>query len=62
MVLLAALGKRARWCHGIATDPVRLHAWLAGRNGDPVEEPSSTALYTVINQPWTKNAKEINSE
>jgi hypothetical protein len=57
-VLLAAAGKRTRWCHGIATDPVRLHAWVAGRNGDPIEEPSSTARYTVINEPWTKSVKK----
>lgn len=57
-VLLALAGKRARWCHGIATDPVRLHAWIAGRNGDPIEEPSSTARYTVINQPMDQRSKE----
>jgi hypothetical protein len=50
-VLLAATGRHATWCHGIALDPVRLHAWIAARNGDPLEEPPSTTRYTVINQP-----------
>lgn len=50
-VLLAVAGKRAKWCHGIATDPVRLHAWISGCNGNTIEEPSSTARYRVINQP-----------
>jgi hypothetical protein len=48
-LLLAAAGKRATWCHGIATDPVRLHAWIAGRDGDPIDEPPSTHRYTMIN-------------
>jgi hypothetical protein len=48
-LLLAAIGKRATWCHGIATDPVRLHAWIAGSDGDPIDEPPSTHRYTMIN-------------
>lgn len=48
-LLLAVAGKRATWCHGIATDPVRLHAWIAGRDGDPIDEPPSTHRYTMIN-------------
>lgn len=48
-VLLAVAGRHATWCHGIALDPVRLHAWIAARNGDPLEEPPSTTQYTVIN-------------
>jgi hypothetical protein len=49
MVLLAAAGTRAAWCHGIASDPVRLHAWIAARTGDPIEEPASTTQYIKIN-------------
>jgi hypothetical protein len=48
IVLLAAAGRRATWCHGIATDPVRLHAWLADRDGRAVEEPADTDQYTLI--------------
>jgi hypothetical protein len=48
-VLLAVMGKRVSWRHGIAVDPVRLHAWIADRAGKPVEEPANTAQYTVIN-------------
>ncbi|MGH3907812.1 MAG: lasso peptide biosynthesis B2 protein, partial [Pseudonocardiaceae bacterium] len=43
-VLLAAAGRRAEWRHGVATDPVRLHAWIADHTGAPVEEPADTAL------------------
>ncbi|MEU1674813.1 lasso peptide biosynthesis B2 protein [Streptomyces roseifaciens] len=50
-VLLAATGRRAEWRHGVGTDPVRLHAWIADRNGAPVEEPEDTALYTVTYTP-----------
>ncbi|MBN9739479.1 MULTISPECIES: lasso peptide biosynthesis B2 protein [unclassified Pseudonocardia] len=28
MLALAVNGRRAGWCHGIAADPIRLHAWL----------------------------------
>lgn len=44
-VLLAVIGHRAEWRHGVATDPVRLHAWIADRAGEPVEEPDETSLY-----------------
>lgn len=43
-LLLAAAGQRAEWRHGVATDPVRLHAWIADRRGVPVEELPDTAL------------------
>ncbi|WP_431047127.1 lasso peptide biosynthesis B2 protein [Streptomyces sp. P1-3] len=50
-VLLALAGRRAEWRHGVATDPVRLHAWIADSAGHPVEEPADTALYTPTYTP-----------
>ncbi|MGW0712339.1 lasso peptide biosynthesis B2 protein [Streptomyces sp. NPDC002643] len=50
-VLLAMAGRRAEWRHGVATDPVRLHAWIADTEGEPVEEPADTALYTATYTP-----------
>ncbi|MGK5533310.1 lasso peptide biosynthesis B2 protein [Streptomyces sp. URMC 129] len=50
-VLLALAGRRAEWRHGVATDPVRLHAWIADPEGTPVEEPADTALYTPVCTP-----------
>lgn len=44
---LALAGRHAEWCHGVATDPVRLHAWLQV-DGVPVEEPDSTHRYAPI--------------
>lgn len=44
---LALSGRHAGWRHGIAGDPVRMHAWIdvAGR---PVGEPPSTSRYTPL--------------
>ncbi|MFI1253255.1 lasso peptide biosynthesis B2 protein [Streptomyces netropsis] len=50
-LLLAASGRRAEWRHGIATDPVRLHAWIEDAAGQPVEEPADTSLYVVTYTP-----------
>ncbi|GHB32490.1 lasso peptide biosynthesis B2 protein [Streptomyces chryseus] len=50
-VLLAATGARGEWRHGVAGDPVRLHAWIVDRQGRPVEEPEDTALYAVTYTP-----------
>ncbi|MEU7638779.1 lasso peptide biosynthesis B2 protein [Streptomyces sp. NPDC039016] len=50
-VLLALAGRRAEWRHGLATDPVRLHAWLVDAQGKPVEEPQDTLLYTPTYTP-----------
>lgn len=50
-LLLAFAGRRAEWRHGVATDPVRLHAWIADPEGAPVEEPADTALYTPTYTP-----------
>ncbi|MGX1794620.1 lasso peptide biosynthesis B2 protein [Streptomyces albidoflavus] len=46
-VALAVAGRGAHWHHGVATDPVRLHAWIASPDGNPVEEPPSTGAYTT---------------
>ncbi|MFF3256433.1 lasso peptide biosynthesis B2 protein [Actinacidiphila glaucinigra] len=50
-LLLAATGHRAEWRHGVSTDPVRLHAWVADPHGRPVEEPEDTSLYAVTYTP-----------
>lgn len=44
--LLAARRLSVVWCHGIAADPVRLHAWVQTVDGDLVAEPPSTRAYT----------------
>lgn len=49
MLVLALRGRRAGWCHGVAADPIRLHAWIA-LDGQPVAEPASTACYTPLLQ------------
>jgi hypothetical protein len=49
MLVLALQGRRAGWCHGVAADPIRLHAWIAP-DGQPVAEPASTARYTPLLQ------------
>jgi hypothetical protein len=50
-VLLVFARRRAEWRHGVAVDPVRLHAWIVAPDGNPVEEPPDTALYTVTHTP-----------
>lgn len=50
-LLLTAVRRRAEWRHGVAIDPVRLHAWIADPEGRPVEEPADTALYTPTYTP-----------
>jgi hypothetical protein len=47
MLVLALTGRRAGWCHGIAADPVRLHAWIA-LDGQPIREPETTTRYTLL--------------
>ncbi|MBN9795496.1 lasso peptide biosynthesis B2 protein [Pseudonocardia sp. TMWB2A] len=49
MLALAVTGRRAGWCHGIAADPIRLHAWLR-LDGRPVGEPPSTLRFTPLIQ------------
>ncbi len=46
-VTLATAGRTATWCHGIAGDPVRLHAWITV-DGHPVEEPATTGGYAPV--------------
>ncbi|MFD8609603.1 lasso peptide biosynthesis B2 protein [Streptomyces sp. NPDC059631] len=46
VVLLAARQLSITWCHGVAPDPVRLHAWVETEDGIPVAEPASTLAYT----------------
>lgn len=47
MLVLALAGRRAGWCHGIAADPIRLHAWVT-LDGHPVAEPAGTTQYTPL--------------
>jgi hypothetical protein len=46
-VPLALSGCRVGWRHGIASDPVRMHAWIEV-DGQPVGEPPSTSRYTPL--------------
>ncbi|MFC7867262.1 lasso peptide biosynthesis B2 protein [Streptomyces murinus] len=48
VLLLAARRLAVTWCHGIAADPVRLHAWVQTEDGAPVAEPESTLVYTPV--------------
>ncbi|MFE3073489.1 lasso peptide biosynthesis B2 protein [Streptomyces sp. NPDC059247] len=48
VLLLAARGLSVTWCHGIAPDPVRLHAWVQTGDGTPVAEPGSTRAHTPV--------------
>ncbi|MFD4577513.1 lasso peptide biosynthesis B2 protein [Streptomyces sp. NPDC058417] len=48
VLLLASRRLGVRWCHGIASDPIRLHAWVQTMNGDDVAEPPSTRAYTPV--------------
>lgn len=47
MLALTLAGYRATWCHGVATDPLRLHAWIEA-DGKRAGEPASTELFTPI--------------
>ncbi|MFJ9605874.1 lasso peptide biosynthesis B2 protein [Kitasatospora sp. NPDC101176] len=46
VLLLAGRRRGITWCHGVAADPVRLHAWVQTGDGTAVSEPDSTAAYT----------------
>ncbi|MFJ6573136.1 lasso peptide biosynthesis B2 protein [Streptomyces sp. NPDC091292] len=50
-LVLTVVRRRAEWRHGVALDPVRLHAWITGPDGAPVEEPADTVLYTPTYTP-----------
>ena len=47
MVALSVAGRRADWRHGVASDPVRMHAWIEV-GGQPVGEPAATWAYTPV--------------
>lgn len=47
-LLLAWQRTSVTWCHGIAPDPVRLHAWVQTASGTPVAEPPATLAYTPV--------------
>lgn len=49
IVLLGLQRSGATWCHGIASDPVRLHAWVHIEQCGPVAEPEEIRYFTVIN-------------
>jgi hypothetical protein len=46
-VALALTGRRATWCHGLAADPIALHAWIEV-NSTPVAEPLSTQRFSPV--------------
>lgn len=46
-VALALSGCHVGWRHGIASDPVRMHAWIEV-DGQAVGEPPSTSRYTPL--------------
>lgn len=47
-LILAAGRRRVYWCHGVAADLVRLHAWLRINDRDPIAEPPSTHQFTAL--------------
>jgi hypothetical protein len=47
VLFLAMAGRRVEWHHGVAADPIRLHAWISV-NGHAIAEPPSTARYTSL--------------
>jgi hypothetical protein len=47
VLTLAAFRQRVTWCHGVAADPIRLHAWVEV-DGQPVAEPPSTLRYAAL--------------
>ncbi|WP_435172722.1 lasso peptide biosynthesis B2 protein [Actinacidiphila sp. bgisy145] len=48
VLLLSARRLGVRWCHGVASDPIRLHAWVQTVDGADVAEPFSTRAYTPV--------------
>lgn len=49
VLMLAAFRQRVTWCHGVAADPIRLHAWVE-TDGGPVAESESTHRYTRLRE------------
>lgn len=48
VLMLAASRQRVTWCHGVAADPIRLHAWVETDHGQRVAEPSSTEQFAAL--------------
>lgn len=48
LMLLAVSRQRVTWCHGVAADPVRLHAWVETDDNERIAEPPSTARFAVL--------------
>ncbi|MEU0011623.1 lasso peptide biosynthesis B2 protein [Streptomyces halstedii] len=48
VLLMASRCLGVTWCHGIAADPVRLHAWVQTEDGTPIAEPLSTSAFTPV--------------
>lgn len=48
VLLLASRRLAVMWCHGVAPDPVRLHAWVQTVDAIPVGEPPSTLAFTPV--------------
>ncbi|WP_156365789.1 lasso peptide biosynthesis B2 protein [Nocardiopsis sp. NRRL B-16309] len=44
-------GHRVTWRHGVATDPVRMHAWIEV-DGSPVGEADDITDYTPFEEPY----------
>lgn len=49
MLILCLAGYGAQWKHGVATDPVRLHAWIEV-DGHAIDEPADLADYTPFQE------------
>ncbi|MBE1531815.1 lasso peptide biosynthesis B2 protein [Actinomadura algeriensis] len=59
VLLLGTSGRRVRWCHGVAADPVRLHAWVETCDRQLVAEPPSTLRFAVLRTiPVSEHEKE----
>lgn len=50
MLALRITGYRGDWKYGVATDPVRMHAWVEV-NGHPIDEPADITDYTPCEGP-----------
>ncbi|APU15584.1 lasso peptide biosynthesis B2 protein [Actinoalloteichus fjordicus] len=61
-LLLAVSRQRVTWCHGVAADPVRLHAWVETDDGHPVAEPPSTLRFTALRTIPVRNLGDENDE
>jgi hypothetical protein len=48
VLLLAARRLAVVWCHGVAADPVRLHAWVQTWDGTTAAEPGETRAYAPV--------------